>query len=82
MMFLQKQRASLECIGYVNNIARNNWSAFVSEEWREMRGHLMMYPVHISRDGKVSALSGHESFPDVGGKVLGSTTSLPYALTT
>ena len=73
---------SLECVRHVNDIARNNWFAFVSEEWREMGGYLMMYPVYVSRDGKVSALSGHESFPDVGGKVLGSPSSLPDALTT
>ena len=72
----------LECVRYVNNIARQNWDAYVSEEGKEMRGHLMQYPLRVSPDGKVSALPDHESFPDVGGKVLGSANSLPDALTT
>lgn len=74
---------SAECVRHVNRIAKNNWSTYVSEQGnQEMRGHLMQYPVHVSRDGKVSALDGHESFPDVGGKILGSHNSLPDALTT
>lgn len=54
----------------------------MADEDREMSGHLMRYPVEVSRSGKVSPLPGHESFPDVGGKVLGSPTNLPDALTT
>ncbi|RDX67345.1 Phospholipase D delta, partial [Mucuna pruriens] len=73
---------SLECIRYVNQIARQNWDTYVSEEGNHMRGHLMQYPVKISKDGKVSALHDHESFPDVGGKILGSPNSLPDSLTT
>lgn len=73
---------NLECVRHVNNIARQNWRTYVSEEGTHMRGHLMQYPVNISSDGKVGALSGYESFPDVGGKILGSHNSLPDALTT
>lgn len=73
---------SLECVRYVNNIARKNWGAYVSEEGNDIRGHLMQYPVQVSRDGKVSALPDCDSFPDVGGKILGSPNSLPDALTT
>lgn len=73
---------SLECVRHVNSIARRNWATYVSEEGDQMRGHLMLYPVHVSRDGKVSALDDYESFPDVGGKILGSHNSLPDALTT
>ncbi|KAK7399686.1 hypothetical protein VNO78_10875 [Psophocarpus tetragonolobus] len=73
---------SLECIRYVNKIAKQNWSTYVSDEGNQMRGHLMQYPVKISRDGKVSSLDDFEYFPDVGGKILGSPNSLPDALTT
>lgn len=73
---------SLECIKYVNKIAGDNWKAFVSDDYEEMKGHLMTYPVQIGRDGKVSALPGFDTFPDVGGKILGAPTSLPDALTT
>ena len=73
---------SLECVRHVNNIARQNWSTYVSDEASQMRGHLMQYPVKVSRDGKVSALDDYESFPDVGGKILGAPNSLPDTLTT
>jgi phospholipase D1/2 len=66
----------------VRKISRHNWKAYVSEEGKEMRGHLLQYPIQVSRSGKVSALPGHETFPDVGGKVLGSPTTLPDVLTT
>ncbi|KAG5525846.1 hypothetical protein RHGRI_032216 [Rhododendron griersonianum] len=77
-----RQPHTVECVKLVNKIAKQNWKAFVADEGREMSGHLMRYPVEVSRSGKVSPLPGHESFPDVGGKVLGSPTNLPDALTT
>lgn len=74
---------TLECVRHVNRIARKNWSSYVSEEGHhQMRGNLMHYPVHVSRNGKVSSLEGYEYFPDVGGKILGAQNSLPDALTT
>ncbi|EEE60272.1 hypothetical protein OsJ_13309 [Oryza sativa Japonica Group] len=45
-------------------------------------GHLMCYPLKVDKDGRVRSLPGHDCFPDVGGKVLGTQTSLPNALTT
>ena len=36
----------------------------------------------ISRKGTVGPLPGYETFPDVGGKVLGAPTTLPDVLTT
>uniref|UniRef100_A0A0A9C8T1 Phospholipase D C-terminal domain-containing protein n=1 Tax=Arundo donax TaxID=35708 RepID=A0A0A9C8T1_ARUDO len=41
----------------------------------------MRYPVHVGADGRVGALRGHETFPDVGGRVIGSTNNLPDYLT-
>uniref|UniRef100_A0A3N7G524 Phospholipase D n=1 Tax=Populus trichocarpa TaxID=3694 RepID=A0A3N7G524_POPTR len=73
---------SLECMKLVNKTSRHNWKAYVSEESKEMRGHLMQYPIQVSKSGEVSALQGHETFPDVGGKVLGASTNLPDVLTT
>lgn len=74
---------SLKCIKHVNKIAKHNWKAYVAEQPEDMMiGHLMQYPVQISRDGKVSSLQDYESFPDVGGRVLGTPTTLPDALTT
>ena len=42
----------------------------------------MLYPIKISRNGTVGTLPGYETFPDVGGKVLGAPTTLPDVLTT
>ncbi|PHT63731.1 Phospholipase D gamma 1 [Capsicum annuum] len=73
---------TIECVRRVNKIARRNWQAFVADEYEPMRGHLMQYPVHVSKNGEVTALPGFECFPDVGGKILGAPTNLPDALTT
>ncbi|KAF8019366.1 hypothetical protein BT93_G0133 [Corymbia citriodora subsp. variegata] len=80
-----REPQSTECVKRVNKIAEQNWKAYVDEDHhnpKEMRGHLMQYPIHVSRDGKVSPLAGFEMFPDMGGKILGSPTTLPDALTT
>ncbi|OIT38185.1 PREDICTED: phospholipase D delta-like [Nicotiana attenuata] len=73
---------TIECVRRVNVIARRNWQAFVADEYRPMKGHLMQYPVQVSKNGEVTALPGFECFPDVGGKILGAPTNLPDALTT
>ncbi|KAL8059308.1 hypothetical protein ABFX02_03G077500 [Erythranthe guttata] len=77
-----KDPASLECVKSVNCVAENNWKRFTGEKFAPLQGHLLKYPVEIDGDGKVNALSGYETFPDVGGKVLGAPTNLPDALTT
>ena len=76
------QPETLECMRKVNSIAKTNWQIYAAEEHKEMTGHLMQYPIQVSKDGKVTTLPGHECFPDVGGNVLGSSTNLPDALTT
>ncbi|XP_065630648.1 phospholipase D delta isoform X4 [Quercus suber] len=77
-----REPQSIECVRHVNKIASYNWEAFVAEEEKEMKGNLMLYPIQVSRDGNISSLSGYESFPDVGGKILGAPTTLPDVLTT
>ncbi|WCJ18381.1 phospholipase D delta [Euphorbia peplus] len=77
-----REPQSHECVKHVNELTKRNWEAYVSEETMEMRGHLMQYPIQVSENGKVTALPGHDTFPDVGGKVLGAPTNLPDALTT
>ncbi|KAL5787330.1 hypothetical protein ACOSP7_004279 [Xanthoceras sorbifolium] len=77
-----KEPQTLECVQHVNKIATQNWKAYVSEDHKKMRGHLMRYPVQVSKNGIVSELPGHDTFPDVGGKILGAPNSLPDALTT
>ncbi|KAL2895270.1 Phospholipase D delta [Bienertia sinuspersici] len=79
---LFKEAENLECVRTVSNIADENWKKFVADDYSPLQGHLLRYPVHVCRDGKVHSLRGHEHFPDVGGKVLGAANSIPDALTT
>ncbi|XP_040376263.1 phospholipase D delta-like [Oryza brachyantha] len=66
-----------ECVELVNRIADENWRRYSSEDALpvQMQGHLIKYPVAVGDDGKISALPGREFFPDVGGKILGSTNN-------
>ncbi|KAL5847912.1 hypothetical protein ACOSQ3_011436 [Xanthoceras sorbifolium] len=73
---------SLDCVKYVNKIAVENWKKFTAEAFTPLQGHILRYPVEINSNGKESPLPGFETFPDVGGKVCGSRTTLPDALTT
>ncbi|XP_022132836.1 phospholipase D delta [Momordica charantia] len=74
---------SLECVRRVNRIAEDNWTRFTDEEFTTLQGHLLQYPLLVEGDGKVSPLPGHENFPDIGGKILGShSTAIPDVLTT
>ncbi|KAK9755116.1 hypothetical protein RND81_01G003300 [Saponaria officinalis] len=77
-----KEAENLDCVKCVNTIAEENWKKFVDDDYDPLQGHLLRYPVHVTKSGKVKPLRGHEQFPDVGGKVLGSHNSLPDALTT
>ncbi|KAF9621735.1 hypothetical protein IFM89_027589 [Coptis chinensis] len=73
---------SLDCVKSVNERAQENWKRFTAEEITTLHGHLLKYPLQIDADGKVEPLPDHENFPDVGGKIIGTYTSLPDALTT
>ncbi|CAM8919071.1 unnamed protein product [Rhodiola kirilowii] len=77
-----KEPHNLDCVQTVNKIAEDNWSNFTSEEFRPLQGHLLKYPIEVDIDGKIESITGQETFPDVGGKVLGARTNLPNALTT
>lgn len=77
-----QEPSTIRCVRRVNGLAHENWQTYVGAENKKMKGHLMRYPIHVERNGRIRALSGYETFPDVGGKVLGAHTSLPDALTT
>ncbi|KAB2018217.1 hypothetical protein ES319_D08G214100v1 [Gossypium barbadense] len=67
-----KQPESLDCVRRVRSLSEQNWKQYIADEVTEMKGHLLKYPVEVDRMGKVKALPGCETFPDVGGKILGS----------
>ncbi|GJX41180.1 phospholipase D delta-like protein [Tanacetum coccineum] len=77
-----KEPESLACMHNVNQLAEDNWRKFTSDDFSPLQGHILKYPIKVNYNGKVSPWPGHEHFPDVGGKVLGSPSNLPSALTT
>lgn len=76
-----KEPNNMECVRFVNKIAEENWTNFTSEEIRPLTGHLLKYPIKVEANGKIGPIPGQDTFPDVGGKILGAPTSLPDTLT-
>ncbi|KAE8694616.1 Phospholipase D gamma 3 [Hibiscus syriacus] len=72
---------SLDCVRRVRSLGEQNWKQYIADEVTEMKGHLLKYPVEVDRMGKVKALPGCETFPDVGGKIVGSFTAIQENLT-
>ncbi|KAH9566019.1 hypothetical protein CY35_04G109300 [Sphagnum magellanicum] len=73
---------TLECVHRVNQMAEANWLQYTAPTTSGMRGHLMVYPLMVKSDGSVTPRPGHETFPDVGGKVMGSNQlNIPDDLT-
>lgn len=72
---------SLECVKRVRTLGESNWEQFAAENVTEMRGHLLKYPVDVDRKGKVRPLRGYETFPDVGGNIVGSFFAIQENLT-
>ncbi|CAA2980003.1 phospholipase D beta 1-like [Olea europaea subsp. europaea] len=72
---------TLECVRRVRWMAEHNWNQFAADEVSEMKGHLLKYPVEVNRMGKVNPLPGYETFPDMGGKIVGTFTGIQENLT-
>lgn len=73
---------SLECVRRVNHLAEKNWQQYAAPEVTDMTGHLIRYPLRIETNGSITNLPGFETFPDVGGKIMGSNQeNLPDDLT-
>ncbi|GAB2224450.1 hypothetical protein Drorol1_Dr00005210 [Drosera rotundifolia] len=78
-----KEPSSLQTVGRVNEVARDNWRRYTDEKFTLLQGHLIKYPLQIDSVGKVSPLPNQETFPDIGGKILGAySPTLPDTLTT
>ncbi|KAI3786019.1 hypothetical protein L1987_45146 [Smallanthus sonchifolius] len=73
-----------ECARKVNQMADKYWDLYASEDLeRDLPGHLLRYPVGITRDGEITELPGIECFPDTSAKILGAKSDyLPPILTT
>lgn len=72
---------SLECSRRVRWMGDHNWQRFAANEVCDMPGHLLKYPVAVDRTGKVSPLPGCETFPDMGGKIIGTFSGIQENLT-
>lgn len=70
------QPGSLECVQRVRSLGEQNWSQYAAEEVTEMKGHLLKYPVEVGPTGTVGSLPECDTFPDIGGKILGSLGDL------
>ncbi|KAF5732990.1 Phospholipase D beta 1 isoform 1 [Tripterygium wilfordii] len=75
------QPESIECVRRVRTIGEMNWKQFAADEVAELRGHMLKYPVEVDRKGKVRPLPGCETFPDVGGNIIGSFLAIQENLT-
>ncbi|XP_051130109.1 phospholipase D gamma 1-like [Andrographis paniculata] len=72
---------SLECARRVRWMGEHNWQKFAGSEVCNLPGHLLKYPVAVDRAGKVSPLPGYETFPDMGGKIIGTFSGIQENLT-
>src|SRR4051812_29164279 len=55
---------SLECVRRVNEMADKYWELYVGDELNDdLPGHLLTYPVAMTKDGMVTELSGARCFP-------------------
>ncbi|KAK8464850.1 hypothetical protein PHAVU_010G088850 [Phaseolus vulgaris] len=77
--FLQPE--SLECVRRIRTMGEENWKQYSASDVTEMRGHLLKYPVEVDEKGNVKSLPGHEEFPDVGGKIIGSFLAIQENMT-
>lgn len=75
---------SLECVQRVNKMADKYWDLYASDELNDdLPGHLLTYPVAVTKDGIVTELPGMKCFPDTQAPVLGMKSNyMPPILTT
>ncbi|KAL2928674.1 Phospholipase D beta 1 [Bienertia sinuspersici] len=71
---------SVECVRRVRYVAEKNWKQFAADELTEMKSHLLKYPLLV--DTSVGPLPGYdETFPDFGGKIMGTFSGIQEKLT-
>ncbi|XP_066376297.1 phospholipase D alpha 2-like [Miscanthus floridulus] len=74
---------SLECIQRVNQMADKYWDLYASDSLdADLPGHLLRYPVTVTKEGMVTELPGAKFFPDTQALVLGALSKFPPFLTT
>ncbi|KAJ7297149.1 hypothetical protein O6H91_Y077100 [Diphasiastrum complanatum] len=77
------QPSSLECIRKVRMMSEELWNMYTGISPVDLPGHLLPYPVTITREGGVTELPGFRCFPDTKASVLGARAEfVPDILTT
>ncbi|KAF8072740.1 hypothetical protein HT031_000400 [Scenedesmus sp. PABB004] len=72
--------SSLECMCSLRAIGDANWRVFAGPDVLPLpRGHLLTYPATVAADGAVGPLVDCDEVPDLGGKLLGTRSALPWA---
>uniref|UniRef100_Q70EW5 Phospholipase D alpha 1 n=1 Tax=Cynara cardunculus TaxID=4265 RepID=PLDA1_CYNCA len=73
-----------DCVNKANEMADKCWDLYASEDLdRDLPGHLLRYPVGVTRKGDITELPGTECFPDTSARILGAKSDyLPPILTT
>lgn len=77
--------SSILCVRRMNEIAKENWSNFISTQAVQMDSHLIPYPIDVDENGNVVAHSANVEgfFPDTKAPILGTFSfPLPDLLTT
>ncbi|XP_047338802.1 phospholipase D alpha 1-like [Impatiens glandulifera] len=74
----------LECVEKLRELSMKNWELYVSNEALvDLPGHLLSYPIQVTKKGEVLASLGHQYFPDTNAKVVGEISNIyPSILTT
>jgi len=74
--------SSLQCIQKMRHLGKQNLDKFLLPHPIQNDSHLMNYPYSILQDGRIEEIPGFETFPDLGGKVVGASSyHLPDNLT-
>lgn len=72
-----------ECNRLVRQVCSDNWETYMTDGGPGMEGHLVDYPIFVSRDGQVSEKADCAYFPDTSALVEGAKSlHLPGKLTT
>ncbi|KAB2629307.1 phospholipase D alpha 1-like [Pyrus ussuriensis x Pyrus communis] len=74
---------SLECIRRVNQIAEKNWEFYSSDTcYQDLPGHLLHYPIKVSKNRALTTLPGFEYFPNTKARVFSTKSKYIHPILT
>ncbi|KAL5264098.1 hypothetical protein ACHWQZ_G005247 [Mnemiopsis leidyi] len=73
---------SIECVRRVRELTDKNWELYLDNKNDTKAGHMMTYPIRVSRSGDITPATDNGFFPDTTAPILGTKSSyLPSRLT-